>query len=45
MFQLADRLHKTPREIREGFTLDDLEHFLAHVRLEEDEVAATTPRR
>ena len=29
---LADRLHKTPAEIREGFSWDDYLHFMAHVR-------------
>lgn len=38
MFRLADRLHKTPQEIREGFTVDDFIHFIAHCQLVEQEL-------
>ena len=30
---LADRLHKTPREIREGLSWDEYLHFMAHIKL------------
>lgn len=33
IFLLADRLHKTPAEIREGFDLNDYRHFLAYLRI------------
>ena len=33
IFRLADRLHKTPSEIREGFTLDDYRGYLAYLRI------------
>ena len=33
VFLLADRLHKTPAEIREGFTVDDYRAFLAYMRI------------
>lgn len=38
IYRLADRLHKTPKEIREDFTLDDFDHFLAHCRMTNDEI-------
>lgn len=34
VYALADRLHKTPREIRAGFTHEDYVYFLAHCELE-----------
>jgi hypothetical protein len=37
IYRLADRLHKTPQEIRESFTLDDFDHFLAHCQMTADE--------
>ena len=37
LYALADRLKKTPKEIREGFTLEDYDHFLAHCRMVVDE--------
>jgi hypothetical protein len=30
---LADRLHKTPDEIREGFTWEDYIYFMAYLRI------------
>jgi hypothetical protein len=33
VFWLADRLHKTPKEIREGFTLADFDHWLAYLEM------------
>ena len=38
VYRIADRLHKTPKEIRESFTLADYDHFLAHCRLTDDEM-------
>lgn len=29
---LADRLHKTPAEIREGFGWDEYLHFMAYIK-------------
>ncbi len=29
IYRLADRLHQTPKTIREDLTLEDLHHFLA----------------
>lgn len=34
IFWLADRLKKTPREIREGFTLEDYDHFTAYLAIQ-----------
>lgn len=28
---LADRLHQTPKQIREGFTYSEFIHYLAHL--------------
>lgn len=38
VFHLADRLHKTPAEIRRDFTYEEFVHFMAHVEMlaEED---------
>lgn len=36
VFRLADRLHKTPQEIREGFTLADYDAFLVYDRISKD---------
>jgi len=33
-------LHKTPAEIRAGFTFEDYCYFVAHIGLEEEELAA-----
>lgn len=40
IFRLADRLHKTPAEIREGFGLDEYLAFVTYMRIVEEEQAA-----
>lgn len=37
IFVLADRLHKTPAEIREGFTYHELCLFIAHTQMADEE--------
>jgi hypothetical protein len=36
IYALADRLHKTPAEIRRDFTYEDYTYFLAHLQLERE---------
>lgn len=33
VFQLADRLHKTPAEIRRDFTHEEYIHFVAYIEM------------
>lgn len=37
IFRLADRLHKTPDEIRRGFTVADYDAFLVYDQLRRNE--------
>ncbi len=37
IFRLADRLHKTPEEIRHGFTVADYDAFLVYDRIRKEE--------
>lgn len=40
IFRLADRLHKTPEEIRHSFTVADYEAFLIYARLTHEEMSS-----
>ena len=42
---VADRLHQTPKQIREGFTYAEFLHYLAHLKQEGEEIEARLAQR